>query len=83
MRSRKQISSDCSRAGSFGASVRWANHQIIPTTLIRVYKNDADFISSLRAVHGSAASSVHYFIELYNSSNCSVVQKSRKFNKKC
>ena len=49
MRSQKQISSDCSRAGQLGASIRWENHVKVSTSLIRINTYDRDYLSRLAA----------------------------------
>lgn len=47
MRSKKQISSDCSRAGRLGASMRWENHVKVSTSLIRINTYDRDYLFCL------------------------------------
>lgn len=49
----KQNSNDhflYSFAGKLGAASRWKHHVKIPSTLIRVNKNDADYLTNLAAV---------------------------------
>lgn len=43
-----------SAAGKLGAASRWKDHVKLSTTLIRVYKNDADYLANLAAVSSSS-----------------------------
>lgn len=52
MRTQKKISSDCSRAGQIGASIRWENHVKVSTSLIRINTHDRDYLSCLAARRG-------------------------------
>ena len=54
----------CSYAGELGAESRWRGHVKIPTTLIRVQKNDAVSLTRLASLSSSSgATVVHSLLE--------------------
>ena len=55
-------SASCSRAGSFGASVRWANHEKVKTKLIRIKEDDYNFFSLLSSHDGTIIDAVHHAV---------------------
>lgn len=58
MRTQKEISSDCSRAGQIGASIRWENHVKVSTSHIRINAHDRDYLSYLAARRGVSVACV-------------------------
>ena len=53
-----------SYAGKIGSASRWKDHKKIETTFIRVYKDDASYITSLASSLGvSVGVLVHRFIQ--------------------
>lgn len=62
MRTKKKISSDCSRAGQLGASIRWENHVKIPTTQIRINTYDRDYLSSLASGNSISVARIVAFL---------------------
>lgn len=63
-----------SAAGKLGAASRWKNHVKIPTTLIRVNKNDADYLTDLASFSGnSVAVLVSRIIQLLRADQVALV----------
>lgn len=49
MATQKKISSNFSRAGKIGASIRWENHVKVSTSLIRINTYDRDYLTYVAA----------------------------------
>lgn len=61
-------------AGKLGAASRWKNHVKISTTLIRVNKNDAAFLTDLASCYGiSVGVLVSRIIQLLRADKVAIV----------